>query len=400
MKRAWIVAGLLFLCFAGCALAEEMPVITGRCAVLAQVRQDPVSALVDGRIKTSFRWRRSTVVTVKPAIPVHGLYLKWEESPGTWQVQTRRGGEWETAYTGGQGGFLHEFLRVDALAEPFRILTASDTALPPLAELVLLGQGETPGWVQVWNPSPEKAQLMAVSAHCDDELVFMGGVLPTYAGQEGHDTLVVYLCASSAQRRHEALDGLWACGVRQYPVFGPFRDFRTETLQDAYAKWGRKKPRAFLIDLIRRHRPDVIITHDVKGEYGHGAHRLAADAVLDCVFRGEDAAFFPDSYEKWGGWQPQKCYLHLYPDRPVTLDFDRPLSAFGGKTGREVADEAFSFHVSQQKIRYRASDRGAYDCARWGLAFTLVGEDVAGESLFENIADLYAQETQAEQFIF
>lgn len=367
------------------ARADEMPVVTGMCAVTAEKRQDPVSALVDGQVTTAFRWYRSTVVTVKPRTPVFGLYMKWNETPGQWQVRVQRGDEWVTVYTAGGDGLLHAFLPMVGLEMAFQILPVPGEALPPLAELILLGEGDVPAWVQRWEQPPEKAELMLVSAHCDDELVFMGGILPTYAGERRRETVVVYLSARSARRRHEALDGLWACGVTRYPVFGPFRDFRTESLTETYAMWGKDKTRAFVAELMRRFKPDVVVTHDLKGEYGHGAHKLAAAVVRDCVEMGDDEAFMPDSYAAWGGWQPYKCYLHLYAEDRLTLDFDVPLDRFGGRTAREVADGAFAHHASQQSIGYRAKDRGPYDCALWGLAFSLVGKDAAKDDLFEDV---------------
>lgn len=388
MKR-W--SFLLFIClftfllFLSVAYAADMTDISKECKITGMRRQDATATLVDGKVTTPFRWYKSTEITITPSRPVYGLYLQWDGVPSAWQVQVERGGEWVTVYTAGDGGYYHEYLAMDGLNVPFKILTASDEALPPLAEMTILGEGDLPGWVQVWEATPEKAELMVLSTHCDDELVFMGGILPTYTGVEGRDTVVVYMCASSARRRHEALDGLWECGVRQYPVFGPFRDFRTETLADAYSKWGKEKARTFVMGVIRQYKPDVLVTHDTKGEYGHGAHRLTADVVLACMAEGGRADFMPDSYGQWGAWLPLKCYLHLYKENRITLDFDIPLERFGGRTGREVADDAFAFHVSQKSIRYRASDRGAYDCAIWGLAYTQVGIDVLGNDLFENI---------------
>ncbi len=393
MKRFVWLCCLFWVFMAGAALAGEMPDITGQCTVSATSRYDPTSYILDGKITTVFRWNKGTVVTVKPKAAVYGIYLQWDEAPGTWALQVSRGGVWETVYTGGVHGFLHEFVPVEGLLETFRLLTASEKALSPLAEITFLGEGDTlPAWVQDWRETPEKASLMAISAHCDDELVFMGGILPRYAGEEGRDTVVVYMCGSNARRRHEALNGIWACGVTQYPVFGAFRDFRTETLADAYSKWGKAKTRTFMMEVIRRYRPDVIVTHDVNGEYGHGAHRLTADVALYCLQNGNDPTAEPESFETYGGWQPLKAYLHLYAQGAITLDFDQPLARFGGRTGREVADDAFKFHVSQQSIKFRAADRGAYDCAKWGLAFTQVGEDMAKNDLFENLDPVIAAE--------
>ena len=47
----------------------------------------------------------------------------------------------------------------------------------------------------------DKAELMLLVAHPDDELLWFGGLLPTYAGQRGLKVQVVYAAAPSPFRR-------------------------------------------------------------------------------------------------------------------------------------------------------------------------------------------------------
>ena len=46
----------------------------------------------------------------------------------------------------------------------------------------------------------------------------------------------------------------------------------------------------------------------------------------------------------------KKLYLHLYGEEAeqTVLDWDQPLKAFDGKTGADMAVEAFALHVSQK----------------------------------------------------
>ena len=62
---------------------------------------------------------------------------------------------------------------------------------------------------------------------------------------------------------------------------------------------------------IRRFQPDVLLTHDLQGEYGHGAHRACADAVMHCVEYAADAKKYPRSVQRYGTWDTPKCYIHL-----------------------------------------------------------------------------------------
>ena len=55
------------------------------------------------------------------------------------------------------------------------------------------------------------------------------------------------------------------------------------------------------------------------------------------------------SAKEYGLWDVPKCYIHLYPENQIIFDWSMPLSAFGGRTAFDVADEAWHCHLSQQK---------------------------------------------------
>ena len=156
--------------------------------------------------------------------------------------------------------------------------------------------------MQRWEPTPEKADLLLLVAHPDDELIFFGGTIPTYAVERGMNVVVAYMSYSNTTRRSELLNGLWHLGVRQYPVIGSFADVYMKTLDEAYSRWRKKDSRAYVAELIRQYKPDVMLTHDINGEYGHGAHKLCASVAQYCVERTGDEAFMPESAEKWGTW--------------------------------------------------------------------------------------------------
>lgn len=254
-----------------------------------------------------------------------------------------------------------------------------------IAELSLYTAGALPEGVYDWQPPLEKADLLVVSAHCDDELLFFGGTIPYYAGERGLSVQVAYMANKDRTRVDEALSGLWHCGVRNAPVFLPLKDAYTETLRDALIRWGEEETKATLVSLIRRFRPEVIVTHDLNGEYGHGAHMATAACMLDAVPLAADAAAYPDSAAEYGAWQAQKLYLHLYGENRITMDWNEPLSAFGGKTALEVANEAYHMHVSQLEYHKNVYGDGDYNSAEYGLALTAVGPDEAKDDFFEHI---------------
>ena len=195
---------------------------------------------------------------------------------------------------------------------------------------------------------------------------------------------MVYAVPSSPRRRLELLDGLWHCGVTAYPEFLGRADAYTRTLADAYRRWGKNSMANQYTGLIRRYRPLVVVTHDFRGEYGHGGHRAVADAVSRSVAGAADPAFFPASAAAYGTWQPQKLYVHLWGEGQIRLDWHRPLGVFGGKDGMTVAKEAMAMHASQAARGWAVEEGGDADNALFGLYFTRVGADEAGDDLFEH----------------
>jgi LmbE family N-acetylglucosaminyl deacetylase len=152
--------------------------------------------------------------------------------------------------------------------------------------------------------------LMAVHAHPDDEASTTGGILAKYAA-EGATTVVV-TCTNGemgdgpggvepgaddhdearvvAQRRRELEESCRILGVSQLELLG-YRDsgmmgWPTNEARGAF--WGvpdevAAKP---LGDLMDRYRPNVVVTYDDYGFYGHPdhikAHRITL-AALDAT---------------------------------------------------------------------------------------------------------------------
>ena len=254
-----------------------------------------------------------------------------------------------------------------------------------IAEVTLYSEGTLPDGVYDWQPPYKKADLLVVSSHCDDELLFFGGTIPYYAGERGLAVQVIYMANGDRVRVDEALNGLWHAGVRNAPVFLPLKDVYTQTLRLALINWDEQTTTSLLVGQIRRFQPEVIVTHDLNGEYGHGAHMATAYCMVNAVPMAADAAADPDSFAKYGAWQTQKLYLHLYAENPITMDWNQKLSTFDGKSALEVANEAYHMHVSQLDYHSNVFDGGDYSSFKFGLAFTAVGTDVAKNDFFEHV---------------
>lgn len=147
-----------------------------------------------------------------------------------------------------------------------------------VSEIRVFGAGELPADVQVWELPCDKADLMLCSTHSDDEHLFFLGMIPTMAAK-GHHVQVVYFVHHNGEpaRLHEQLNGLWTAGARHYPAIGRFPDQYSTSVAGAKSNFAAAGVSydtvvAYQVEMLRRFRPDVVVGHDVNGEYGHGQH--------------------------------------------------------------------------------------------------------------------------------
>jgi LmbE family N-acetylglucosaminyl deacetylase len=149
--------------------------------------------------------------------------------------------------------------------------------------------------------------LMAVHAHPDDEVLGTGGVFARYVaegirtvlvtctngeqgdapggikpGEPGHDEAEV-----SELRLAELRDSAAHLGIAEVELLG-YRDsgmvgWAANERPDAFANVPVEKGAARLAALMERYRPQVVVTYDENGGYGHPdhiqAHRIAVAAA-------------------------------------------------------------------------------------------------------------------------
>ena len=324
-------------------------------------------------------------VTVPEGSPAGYIYLQWYDHPHSALIETQDAdGNWQPVCKT-EGKYLAECVKLPPGINSFRIKPAPEKSGQLfISELTVYGEGKLPEKVQIWEPALEKADMLLIVAHPDDEVLWFGGLLPTYAGNLQKSVQVCVMVPTS-HRRLELLDSLWTCGIRNYPVWGGFRDSFSGSLQGQYQKWNKKTVYSTVAEWIRRFKPDVLLTHDINGEYGHGAHRACADAVCNVLEDCNNPEKYPESAQKYGVWNVPKCYIHLYKDNPIQMDWRKPLASFNGKTSFEIAEEAFNCHISQRGKQYHVEDTGPYDNSKFGLVRSLVGPDVMKNDFFENI---------------
>ncbi len=422
-RRVLIAVFCICVCLTLCALprvfAEPAEVATDITAdtAISGTGFSGFAFLKDGNVKNYVTSSGSAELKLENSAGIGGVYLLFDLEYGAYTVTDNGSGK---SVTVGQQGFLHDYLDLPSLlgTAPQSVTLSFSGGAVRLSEIYALSVGTPPDFVQVWNaPLEGKTDLMLLSTHGDDDQLFFAGLLPEYAGERGCAVQVVYLTDHrnlTNARTHEMLNGLWKVGVTAYPVFGSFADFRIDSKQgtyDEYARLGTSKEEleSFVVEQLRRFRPQVAVGHDLNGEYGHGMHMVYADLLVRGLDMAADESKFPESAEKYGVWRVPKTYLHLYETDPIVLDYDKPLAAFDGMTAFEVTQKlGYPCHESQQYTWFtgwingktdpitKATQITTYSPCKFGLYRSTVGADVAKNDFLENIVT-YAEQERLEQ---
>lgn len=355
------------------------------------------------------------------------LYVEFDRLPPLWTLEDPESGK---TFEGGTKGFLHEYIDINSVfgynPKKLNLKFPKGTSL---ADLYAFSEGELPDFVQIWDEPYDKADILLISTHSDDEQLFFLGILPYYVIERKMRVQVVYVVQhfetrynTEHIRPHEQLDGLYAMGVRNYPTMSDIPDLYAESKDpqkafnmaiEVFKNEGNVTHddfKSWIVENIRRFKPQVVISHDLKGEYGHGAHVLVATALTEVITYSEDPTKFPESAEKYGLWTPKKTYLHLYEENQIVMDWDTPYDSLGGKTPFEMSQIGFGYHKSQHwtwfypwiygkngKKITKATEIEKFSPCNYGLYQTSVGEDVLKNDFTENIVPYDLQPDPEEE---
>ena len=361
------------------ALDYEAEELSASLAVSIEGQSD-VARLTDADYNTKLTLPEGTAITLWAESEISALYMIWDRAPAPWFVYAE---EFVAGY--GEQGFLHEFAELPEGTQSLKIQLPQGGVL---CDIYAFTDGRLPEEVQLWESPVERADILLFPTHGDDELLFFGPIMPIYAGERGLSVQVAYLTnhRNEPYRQHEQLNGLWTVGVTAYPVFGRLDDYKFDSLQDALYYYGQDVAIEFQVEMIRRFRPQVIVDHAESGEYGHGVHQMNTFCMKKAVEYAADENYDGGSLATYGVWNTPKLYLHALRTNNISLDYDRPLERFGGRSAFEMAEEGYAQHLSQHRWSFVVYPKGhAYDCSSFGLYRSTVGEDLEKNDLMENL---------------
>ena len=172
---------------------------------------------------------------------------------------------------------------------------------------------------------PEPLTLMAVHAHPDDEAIGTGGVLAR-AAAEGIRTILVTCTggevgeiapdtgvgveALGEVRERELREAARILGITHLELLG-YRDSgmagtADNEHPDAFAQADLSEATARLVELVRKYRPQVLVTYDENGFYGHPDHINAHRITVGAYEQAADPAHA--SKNGLAPWAPAKLY--------------------------------------------------------------------------------------------
>lgn len=252
-----------------------------------------------------------------------------------------------------------------------------------LIRIALFTEGKLPEPFLPWQETPRGMDYLVIATHPDDDVLFMGAVVPIYGAEQGYTGTVAFVTNPSRRRVDEAKLGAWAMGTTYHPLFLGFMDI-SEYARDVYPYcFLSESVTLALVRMLREYRPLVVFSHDLNGEYGHWQHKVVAASVSDAVRLCADPSYDPASYEQFGTWEVKKCYLHLYAENTLEMDIQSPLFSMGGRSALSVARGAFLKHKSQQSGRYHVqAESEPYAMNKFGMIYGTVD---AGNDVFDNI---------------
>jgi LmbE family N-acetylglucosaminyl deacetylase len=157
------------------------------------------------------------------------------------------------------------------------------------------------------EPMDSELTLMAVHAHPDDEVLGTGGIFARYAeegirtvlvtctngeqgdgpggvkpGEPGHDEAAV-----RERRLAELRDSVAHLGIEHVELLG-YRDsgmagWDANSAEDVFSNVPIEESAGRLAELMEKYRPQIVVTYDENGGYGHPdhiqAHRIAVAAA-------------------------------------------------------------------------------------------------------------------------
>lgn len=245
-------------------------------------------------------------------------------------------------------------------------------------------------------------RLMLVHAHPDDETIYTGATMARYVSEGASVTLVTCTAGEMGEilvpdlahlshdredrlgeaRRDELTAAMKHLGVtdhRWLGGFGKFRDSGMKWHPDGYAMpdddirkdafWlaDLKEAADPLVEVIREVRPQVLVTYDENGHYGHPDHVQAHRVSMYATTLAAAPSYRRDLGE---AWDVPKIYWAVVPLDPSHVTPDRVttrIDAMAFNDAKQAALREYPTQLDAEKFGARLTGREFFRLARGKL---------------------------------
>ncbi len=184
-------------------------------------------------------------------------------------------------------------------------------------------------------------RMVLVHAHPDDEAIATGATMAKYAAEGAHVTLVTctrgeegeivaadleqHAATLGAYREGELAAACAALGVEDQRFLGPYRDsgmmgVPSNDRADSFWQADLEEATGRLVRILRAVRPQVIVTYDEIGTYGHPDHIQAHRVTMLAFEASADADRYPDA---GAPWSPSKLYYTAISKKMLAEGIER-----------------------------------------------------------------------------
>lgn len=242
--------------------------------------------------------------------------------------------------------------------------------------------------------------LLALLAHPDDEAFGMGGALARYSAEGAHVALV---CATrgevgeisdptlaTPETLGEVREGELRCAADALGIHELiFLDHRDSGMAGtppnehpaAFAQQPAEVVVPTLVGILRRLRPQVVITFDPTGGYGHPDHIAIHTHTVEAFHAAGDALRYPAQGD---AWQPQRLLYSVIP-RSVIRAWRDEMAARGEDTSGFDSPEGQAMGWPDEEVHLYL-DVTPYIPAKWA-ALTCHRTQFGGDRAFATMPD-------------
>ena len=211
-RRCLILCMLIMALFVGTAAADVAREVTDDAKFNVPYNNNTIRRMRDRDELTAMQagaQKNPTVTITMNQEECAAIYIEFGNSVLPFEVQVKDGKQWRTVASWDEA-YAQAYVEFES-AKELRLYFPTGKKYEALyiREIFLFSEGDMDeSIVHIWQEPLEKADVLLLVAHPDDEVLWFGGTLPTLAGEKDLDVTVAWLTCANTCRRLELLNAI------------------------------------------------------------------------------------------------------------------------------------------------------------------------------------------------